>query len=134
MSPSLKYTYISLERSYKATVNTFCAYSTKWSNILQTCQGAEIFKGEIFTSRGGRGILISRFSKTPIFAFSLCDLKNKKTVSTQNWEEWEQELNPKSFQVSLLKWAINEIFILRMRHWFLFCILWRQSFHKSYHY
>lgn len=58
---------------------------------MQTCQDAEIFKGEIFTFANFRKTkkkLSSRFSKTPIFAFlcNLCNLKNKIAVSTRNWE------------------------------------------------
>ena len=54
------------------------------SGCQQTCQGAETFKGETFTfgkflkvpptiGWAGKKILISRSSKTPIFAFLLCN-------------------------------------------------------------
>ena len=80
---------------------------------LRPVKGAEVFKGEIFTFRNflkmpptgwaAKEILISRSSKMPLFAFLLCNFKNKKTVNTRNWEEQKQEFNQKTFQNRLIE-------------------------------
>ena len=50
-----------------------------------TCQGAGIFKREIFTFGNFlKKTLISRSSKMSIFAFLLCNFQNKKTVNARS--------------------------------------------------